>query len=158
MTEQEVREGKGDVPNERIRLFWFDIRPVWLRELTEWLKEEWGACIVMDMLGYTPYTLIDTSSEQSLMKGLAKRYLCDVPMIRQVHGTADNYVNDIARVVKECRIDCVIWPAPLEAFRTFLWEQAADSGTAAGCLSFTVITHAFLVSTFLLRFTLQDKT
>jgi benzoyl-CoA reductase subunit B len=28
MTEQEVREGKGDVPNERIRLFWFDIRPV----------------------------------------------------------------------------------------------------------------------------------
>jgi benzoyl-CoA reductase subunit B len=65
----------------------------------------------MDMLGYTPYTLIDTSSEETIMRGLAKRYLCDVPMIRQVHGTADNYVNDIARVVKEYRIDCVIWPA-----------------------------------------------
>ena len=111
ITEQRVREGKGSVPNERIRLFWFDIRAVWFPEVTEWLKEEWGACIVMDMTGYAPYTLIDTSSEESMFRGLAKRNMCDVPMVRQVSGTADNFANDIVRVVKDYKIDCVVWPA-----------------------------------------------
>jgi len=110
ITEQRVKEGKGSVPNERIRLFWFDIRAVWLPELTEWLKREWGACIVMDMTGYAPYTLIDTSSEESMFRGLAKRYLCDIPMVRQVHGTADILISDIVRVVKDYKIDCVVWP------------------------------------------------
>lgn len=111
ITEKRVSEGKGSVPNERIRLFWFDIRAVWFPELTEWLKDEWGACIVMDMTGYAPYTLIDTSSEESMFKGLAKRNLCDVPMVRQVRGTVDNLINDIVRVVKDYKIDCVVWPA-----------------------------------------------
>lgn len=111
MTEQQVREGKGDIPDEKIRLFWFDIRPVWLGELTEWLRNEWRACIVLDMLGHTPYTPIDISSEETMFRGLAKRYSCDVPMIRQVHGTADIYMNDIEQIVKQYKIDCVIWPA-----------------------------------------------
>ena len=111
ITEQRVKEGTGNVPNERIRLFWFDIRAVWFPELTEWLKQEWGACIVMDMTGYAPYASIDTSSEESMFKGLAKRNLCDVPMVRQVRGTADTLTNDIVRVVKDYKIDCVVWPA-----------------------------------------------
>ena len=65
----------------------------------------------MDMTGYAPYTLIDTSSEESMFKGLAKRNLCDVPMVRQVRGTADKLTEDIVRVVKDYRIDCVVWPA-----------------------------------------------
>ena len=111
ITEKRVSEGKGNVENERIRLFWFDIRAVWFPELTEWLKEEWGAGIVMDMTGYHPYTLIGTSSEESIFRGLAKRNLCDVPMVRQVRGTADNLTNDIVRVVRDYKIDCVVWPA-----------------------------------------------
>jgi benzoyl-CoA reductase subunit B len=111
ITEQRVSEGKGSIPNERIRLFWFDIRAIWFPEVTEWLKEEWGVCIVMDMMGYAPYTLIDTSSEESMYRGLAKRNVCDVPMVRQVRGTADNLINDLVRVVRDYRIDCVVWPA-----------------------------------------------
>jgi len=111
ITEQRVSEGRGSIPNERIRLFWFDIRAIWFPELTEWLKEQWGVCIVMDMTGYAPYTTIDTSSEERMFRGLAKRNLCDVPMIRQVRGTTDNLINDLVRVVKDYKIDCVVWPA-----------------------------------------------
>ncbi len=111
ITEQRVSQGKGSIPNERIRLFWFDVRAVWFPELTEWLKSEWGVCIVMDMTGYAPYTLIDTSSEESIFKGLAKRNLYDVPMVRHVRGTTDNLINDLVRVVKDYKIDCVVWPA-----------------------------------------------
>jgi hypothetical protein len=111
ITEKRVQEGKGDVTDERIRLLWFDLRPVWFHEVSEWLKKEWGACIVMDMTGYAPYTLIDTSSEESMFKGLAKRNMCDVPMVRQARGVADNFVSDLVRIVRDYRIDCVVWPA-----------------------------------------------
>ena len=32
-------------------------------------------------------------------------------MVRQAQGTADNFANDIVRVVKDYKIDCVVWPA-----------------------------------------------
>ncbi len=111
VAEQRVRAGKGNVSNERIRLFWFDIPAVYSPELARWLKDEWGACIVMDMMGYAPYMPIDTSSEESMFRDLAKRNFCDLPMVRQARGTADTLVNDIVRVVKDYKIDCVIWPA-----------------------------------------------
>jgi len=111
ITEEQVKEGKGYAPNERIRLLWFDVPALWQSELHKWLAEEWGACIVMDMMGYASQTLVDTSSEKSMLRDLAKRNLCELPMVRQVHGTADTLTNDIAQLVKDYKIDCVIWPA-----------------------------------------------
>jgi benzoyl-CoA reductase/2-hydroxyglutaryl-CoA dehydratase subunit BcrC/BadD/HgdB len=109
--EKLVREGKGKVANERIRLLWFDVVSLgWCFDLFPWLEEEWGAVIVMDMFGYTPYTLIDTSTEDSMFKGLAKRALFDVPMVRQARGVADNFLSDIRQIVKDYKIDCVVWP------------------------------------------------
>jgi benzoyl-CoA reductase subunit B len=110
VAETRVREGRGDVADERIRLFWFDLWAVWFGEVSRWLREEWKACLVMDMTGYCPYTPIDTSSEESMFRGLAKRYLYDVPMVRQAGGTVENFVNDIVRVVRDYSIDCVVWP------------------------------------------------
>ncbi|NQT47485.1 MAG: 2-hydroxyacyl-CoA dehydratase [Chloroflexi bacterium] len=111
-TERRVQAGLGGMPvDERIRLLWFDIRPVaWLFEVLPWLEEEWGANIVMDMFAYTPYKTIDTSSEDSMFAGLAERNLLHSPMIRQARGVADNFINDIVRIVKDYKIDCVIWP------------------------------------------------
>jgi len=113
--ELKVREGKGASETEgwkeKIRLFWFDIMPYgWIFELMPWLEEEWGAVIVMDMFGNFPYSLIDTSSEKTIFQGLAKRNLLDAPMIRQSRGTAENFAADIRRIVKDYKIDCVIWP------------------------------------------------
>ena len=109
--ERLVREGKGKVPKERIRLLWFDVASLELSfDLFPWLEQEWGAVVVMDMFGYCPYTPIDTSNEDAMLRGLAKKALVDVPMIRQGRGVADNFVSDITRVVKDYKIDCVIWP------------------------------------------------
>jgi len=109
--EERVRGKKGIASGERIRIFWFDILPIgWIFDFLPWLEEEWGANIVMDMLSYTPYTLIDTSSEETMFEGIAKRSLADIPMVRQARGVADNFVYDIVRVVKDYKIDCVIWP------------------------------------------------
>ncbi|MBW1683844.1 MAG: 2-hydroxyacyl-CoA dehydratase [Deltaproteobacteria bacterium] len=113
--EERIEAGQGASKTEgwkeKIRLFWFDIMPYgWIFEFMPWLEEELGAVIVMDMFGNFPYTLIDTSSEETMFHDLAKRNLLDAPMIRQARGTAENFSNDIRRIVKDYKIDCVIWP------------------------------------------------
>jgi hypothetical protein len=113
--EERVKAGKGASDKEgwkeKIRLFWFDIMPYgWIFEFMPWLEDEWGAVIVMDMFGNFPYTLIDTSSEETIFHDLAKRNLLDSPMIRQARGTAEHFSNDIRRIVRDYKIDCVIWP------------------------------------------------
>jgi hypothetical protein len=113
--EERVLAGKGacDAPGwkEKIRLFWFDIMPYgWIFEYMPWLEQEFGGTIVMDMFGNFPYTLIDTSSEDAIFHDLAKRNLLDSPMIRQARGTAENFSSDIRRIVRDYKIDCVIWP------------------------------------------------
>ncbi len=110
-TEKLVQDGTGAVPEEKIRLFWYDIRPQFIQEFASWLEKEWGAVMVMDMFTYNPYTLIDTSTEESMFRGLAKRGLYDVPMVRQERGLAGDFAHDITRIVKDYKIDCVIWPA-----------------------------------------------
>jgi hypothetical protein len=111
IAEHKVANKIGAVEKERIRLFWFDLLPFgWIFDLLPWLEQEWGAVMVMDMFGNYPYTLIDTSSEEQMWRDLAKRNLFDAPMIRQARGVADNFVNDIARIVKDYKIDVVIWP------------------------------------------------
>jgi hypothetical protein len=74
------------------------------------LEQEWGAVIAMDMVSYCPYELIDTSTEDDIFRGLAKRALLHGPMIHQAHGVVDNVVNDITRIVRDYKIDCVILP------------------------------------------------
>jgi benzoyl-CoA reductase/2-hydroxyglutaryl-CoA dehydratase subunit BcrC/BadD/HgdB len=113
--EERVKAGIGantkEGWKEKIRLFWYDIMPYgWIYEFMPWLEEEWGAVIVMDMFGNCPYTLIDTSTEETMFHDLAKRNLLDSPMIRQARSTAENFSGDIRRVVKDYSIDCVIWP------------------------------------------------
>ncbi|MFO8010746.1 MAG: 2-hydroxyacyl-CoA dehydratase family protein [Dehalococcoidia bacterium] len=110
----ELRVEAGEGPEgveEKIRYLWFDILPYgWVFEVMPWMEEEWGAVLTMDMFGNFPYTLIDTSTEDTIFKGLAKRNLIDAPMIRQARGTAENFSADIRRIVRDYKIDCVIWP------------------------------------------------
>lgn len=111
VTEEKVEQGLGVVEKEKIRLFWFDIMPTgFIFEFMPWLEQEFGAVVVMDMFGNHPYTTIDTSDEQEIWRGLAKRGLFDTPMVRQAMGPAEGFVDDLIRIVKDYQIDVVVWP------------------------------------------------
>jgi len=108
--EMRVREKRGEVADQRVRLLWFDVQPIWFSLLAPWMEQEWGACVVMDMFSYCPYTLVDTSTEETMFRDLAKRNLLDVPMIRQARGVAENFLSDITRIVRDFSVDCVVVP------------------------------------------------
>ncbi len=123
LAEDKVKKGIGAVKEEKIRLFWFDIMPTgWTYDFMPWLEEEWGAVIVMDMFGNHPYTAIDTSNEEEMWRGLAKRGVFDTPMVRQATGPAEGFVDDLVRIVKDYQIDVVVWPGHMghkESLATF---------------------------------------
>jgi len=123
LAEGRVKGRVGAVAGERIRLFWFDIMPTgWTYDFMPWLEEEWGAVIVMDMFGNHPYTPIDTSNEEEMWKGLARRGVFDTPMVRQATGPAEGFVNDLVRIVRDYDIDVVVWPGHMghkESLATF---------------------------------------
>jgi benzoyl-CoA reductase subunit B len=108
--EKRVRENRPEMPNQKIRVLWYDIQPMFFSELAPWMEQEWGAAIVMDMVSYCPYELVDTSSEDAMFRGLAKRALQHPPMIHQARGLVDNVLADIRRIVTDFKIDCVIFP------------------------------------------------
>jgi benzoyl-CoA reductase/2-hydroxyglutaryl-CoA dehydratase subunit BcrC/BadD/HgdB len=112
LAEKRVAAHKGVIEGKKeIRLFWFDLNPTtFADQFMPWLEEEFGAVVVMDMLGNHDYTSIDTSSEDEIWRGLAKRGLFDTPMVRQAIGTADRFVEDLVRIVRDYKIDVVIWP------------------------------------------------
>jgi benzoyl-CoA reductase subunit B len=133
--EQRVRENRPEVPNQKIRLFWYDIQPMFFSELVPWLEQEWGAVIAMDMVSYCPHELIDTSTEEAIFRGLAKRAFQDGPMVHQARGLADNVVHDITRIVKDYKIDCVIFPGhvghkDMSASTSIMRETCRDLGVA----------------------------
>jgi hypothetical protein len=109
--ESRVKARKPEVTNQKIRVLWFDFLPVFVDELVPWMEQEWGAFVAMDMSSNCPFQLIDTSTEESMFRGLAERLLQHPVMIRQSHGTADAVLDEMTRIVKDFKIDCVMFPA-----------------------------------------------
>jgi len=106
VVKQRYEAGIGAIKEEKIRVIWFDV-PVVFYPLLTWMEEKFGAVIVADLVGYLNTTPIDTSSEESMIRGLARQYL-DLPMGRQLHGPLDLYKRDLTRVCDEYSGDCFI--------------------------------------------------
>lgn len=106
-----VEAGEGAVPDERIRILWADLNGSWAQgALGPWLEETYGAVIVNSFAGRTPYTPVDTSSVDSMLAGLARRAIDEVPMIRQARGNVDVFLQDVRTMCRDYQIDCVFFP------------------------------------------------
>lgn len=106
-----VEEGIAAVPGEQIRLLWADVNGPWNQELlAPWLEETYGAVVAASFQGRTPYTMIDTSSEQRMLETMAQRHTAEPPMLRQIRGNADVICQDIRDFVRDYQLDCVVVP------------------------------------------------
>lgn len=104
-----VEKGVGPVMDEQFRFFWPDLNPLWGDKLGGWLAEEWGAVVVSSFQQMTPYEAVDTSSEDAMLKGLARRSIAEVPMIRQGRGWVDVMVADLQQSIQDYNIDAVLF-------------------------------------------------
>ncbi len=105
-----VTKGVGPVMNEQVRILWPDLQPLWGDKLADWLAKEWNASIVMTFQQNTPYTKVDTSDEDAMFFGLARRAVAEVPMIRQGRGWVDVFEEDVTQIVNDYNVNAVIFP------------------------------------------------
>ncbi len=108
---QAVEAGIGAVPHEQVRILWADLDGTWAASmLAPWLAEKYGAVIVQTFQGHTPYLPIDTSSPESMLLGVGRRSISEVPMIRQARGSVGVFIEDIKSMVNDYTIDMVFFP------------------------------------------------
>jgi benzoyl-CoA reductase subunit B len=107
ITRARYQAGKGTIKKEKIRVIWYDV-PVVFYPLVVWMEETFGATIVMDLISYIDTPPIDTSTEESMMRGLAGSYM-NLAMARQFHGPIDFFHRDLERICEEYDGDCFIY-------------------------------------------------
>lgn len=104
--------GKKAVPGEeKFRAIWYGDPVFWDVSFYDWMEEELGMVVPMDLFGYiSPDAYIDTSSPDAILYSLARKYTRVMPMSRQLIGSAERYIDELISVVNEFKADCVIFP------------------------------------------------
>jgi benzoyl-CoA reductase subunit B len=107
ITKERYQRGRGTIRNEKIRVIWYDV-PIAFYPLVLWMEETFGATIVMDVVSYIDTPPIDTTTEESMVRGLAESYM-NLAMARQFHGPVDFYLRDLNRICQDYSGDCFIF-------------------------------------------------
>lgn len=102
-----AERGAGAVQNERIRIVLWNPPFLIDGDLFRWMEETYGAVVVMDMLAYRSYSIVDTSTPEAMIRTLAYDMMKG-PMARHTRGPARNYYEDLVRLVREYGADMVL--------------------------------------------------
>ena len=111
LREARERTGRGErFFDERVRAIWYQ-DPVWTdMQIYDWFERELGLTVPVDVFGYYANEgLIDTSTEESIMYGLARKLANCHPMARQFRGSIDVYVRDFMHMLENWKADCCIF-------------------------------------------------
>jgi benzoyl-CoA reductase/2-hydroxyglutaryl-CoA dehydratase subunit BcrC/BadD/HgdB len=97
--------------NMRYRTFMWNTPPVMYSGFWNWLERCWGVAVLNDMMtfGHLEDMFIDTSTEKSMLKALAKRW-CNASMARHTRGPSENFLNDIWTMAERFHADFFLVP------------------------------------------------
>jgi len=106
-TRKRVEAGKGALKEEKIRVIWFDV-PIAFYPIIAWMEDVFGAVVVVDLVGFVDTPPIDTTTPESMVRGMAASYM-NLTMARQFHGPLELFHRDLKRVCREYNGDCFIY-------------------------------------------------
>ena len=104
---ERASRGEAAVPNGReIRAVWYQ-DPIWFDiSFYDWLEADLGVVVPMDLFGYfAPEGFIDTTNIETMLFGLAKKYVRTLPMSRQFKGPIDVFIDDYLRMCADFKAD-----------------------------------------------------
>ena len=96
--------------DERVRAVWYQ-DPVWTdMQIYDWFEHELGLTVPIDVFGYYANEgLIDTSTPETMLYGLARKLTNCQPMSRQFRSDIDLYISDFMHLVEGWNADCCIF-------------------------------------------------
>ncbi|MEW6079615.1 MAG: 2-hydroxyacyl-CoA dehydratase family protein [Thermodesulfobacteriota bacterium] len=104
-----VEEGIGALPEERYRVLLWNPPMAHFGEFFVWAEQAYGVSLIMDSMSFNRQPPIDTSTEESMLRGLAYNIM-DGPMARHTRGPCSNFMDDIFHICRVFSID-MIWVA-----------------------------------------------
>jgi len=107
---RERAERKERFFEERVRAVWFQ-DAVWTDlQIYDWFERDLGLTVPVDVFGYYANEgLIDTTSMETMLHGLARKLVNCHPMARQFRSDIDLYVDDAMQLLEAFRADCFIF-------------------------------------------------
>ncbi len=95
---------------ERVRAVWYQ-DPVWTdMQMYDWFEHELGLTVPIDVFGYYANEgLIDTSTRETMIYGLARKIANCHPMARQFRSNIDVYIRDFMHMLESWNADCCIF-------------------------------------------------
>ena len=94
------------VGGELYRAVWYQDPLWWDMQFYDWMESELKLVIPMDLFGYyAAEALIDTSTPESMLEGLARKSLRVMPMSRQFKGPIDCFIDDYLRLCADYQAD-----------------------------------------------------
>jgi len=95
--------------NERFRaLLWNPPFPHFI-DIFNISERTYGIILINDSMTYNHHDPIDTSTPETMLRGLG-RTIMQGPMVRHTRGPAENYLDDIFRMVRQFNLD-MVWVA-----------------------------------------------
>ncbi len=104
-----IKDGAGAVPDERYRVVLWNPPTLIFPELLVWAEQAYGVATLIDMISYNRQLFIDTSTPESMLRGLSK-IIMEGPMARHTRGPADNFFSDLFYLYEYFNLD-MIWMA-----------------------------------------------
>mgnify|MGYP006287301903 CR=1 FL=1 len=101
--------GRGAINDERYRVVLWNPPTIIFPDLFVWAERAYGVVMVMDMLTYNRHPYIDTSTPESMLRGLAQ-VIMQGPMARHTRGPAENFFGDLFSLYNHFDLD-MIWMA-----------------------------------------------
>ena len=99
--------GVAAVPGEKYRTLLWNTWTMHAVDLYAWAEKRYGVALLMDMMTYNNVPFVDTSSPDSMLRGLARIHM-NGPMARHTRGPVENYINDIHHLHETLDLD-MLW-------------------------------------------------
>jgi hypothetical protein len=78
-------------------------------DIFNWAERTYGVTLINDSMTYNHHKPIDTTSPETMLRDWG-RTIMQGPMVRHTRGPAENYLDDIFRMVKQFDLD-MVWIA-----------------------------------------------
>jgi benzoyl-CoA reductase/2-hydroxyglutaryl-CoA dehydratase subunit BcrC/BadD/HgdB len=109
MAQKNLSTGVPATERERYRaVLWNPPFPHFI-DIFNQVERKYGVCLINDSMTYHHHSPIDTSSPETMLRGLA-RTIMQGPMVRHTRGPAENYLDDIFRMYRQFDLD-MVWVA-----------------------------------------------
>jgi benzoyl-CoA reductase/2-hydroxyglutaryl-CoA dehydratase subunit BcrC/BadD/HgdB len=144
---ENIRKGIGANPNERYRaVVWHPFMAVHFH-IYRYLELKWGVTVIQDSMSYSETVFVDTSSVDSMMRGLA-RMMLNTPMVNIARGTAENYFQTFEQIVDQYDINLVlvgdhIGCKSVAGMTGLLRERCRERGLPAAFIPYDLIDPRF---------------